>query len=125
MQTATVPIAPLTKNPTVLDTDLQTTRRLGALSDENIPVPVKPTPLQGTLPLSPTVAPSKTVSPQVPLPTPRVIVVQAGETLGEIILRTYTRLDNQLLTRVRETNPGITNPSHLEMGQRIVLPAVQ
>jgi phage tail protein X len=125
MQTATVPIAPLTENRTELSTDLQTTRRLGSLSAEDMPAPVKHMRLQGTLPISPILAPSETVPSQVPLPTPRVIVVQAGDTLGEIILRTYKRLDNQLLTMVREANPGITNPSHIEVGQRIVVPTVQ
>jgi hypothetical protein len=125
MQTATVPIAPLTENRTELSTDLQTARRLGSLSAEDLPASVKHMRLQGTLPISPILAPSETVPSQVPLPTPRVIVVQAGDTLGEIILRTYKRLDNQLLTMVREANPGITNPSHIEVGQRIVVPTVQ
>ena len=50
------------------------------------------------------------------------MVVQAGDTLGEIIRRTYKRLDRRLLTLVQEANPNLTNPSHIEIGQYIVLP---
>lgn len=67
-------------------------------------------------------APSDAVSSPVPLSTPRVIVVQAGDTLGEIILRTYKRLDGRLLALVQGANPNLTNPSHIDIGQYIVLP---
>ena len=100
----TVPTAPLTESRTESGTDLQTTSRLGPTS------------------VRPTSAPSATVRPQAPLPAPRVIVVQAGDTLGEIIQQTYKRLDSQWLTMVQAANPGMTNPSHIEVGQRIVLP---
>ena len=66
--------------------------------------------------------PSDVVSSPASLSTPRVIVVQGGDTLGEIILRTYKRLDSRLLTLVQGANPNLTNPSRIEIGQRIVLP---
>ena len=50
------------------------------------------------------------------------IVVQAGDTLGKILLRTYKRLDRRLLTLVQGANPHLTNPAHIEIGQRLVLP---
>jgi general secretion pathway protein A len=69
-------------------------------------------------------APSDAVSSPVSPSTPRVIVVQAGDTLGEIIRRTYKRLDSRLLTLVQGANPNLTNPSRIEIGQRIVLPTL-
>jgi general secretion pathway protein A len=67
-------------------------------------------------------APSDAVASPVPLSTSRVIVVQAGDTLGKIIRRTYKRLDSRLLTLVQGANPHLTNPARIEIGQRIVLP---
>ena len=67
-------------------------------------------------------APSDAVSSPIPRSTPRVVVVQAGDTLGTILLRAYKRLDRRLLTLVQEANPNLTNPAHIEIGQRIVLP---
>jgi general secretion pathway protein A len=58
-----------------------------------------------------------------PFPEPYVIVVRAGDTLGEIILRHYKRLDNRLLTVVQEANPEITNPARISIGQVIALPS--
>ena len=92
---------------------------------KDIQAPGQNVGLPGTLSVRPTSAPSATVRPHVPLPAPRVIVVQAGDTLGEIILQTYKRLDYQRLTMVQAANPGMTNLSHIEVGQRIVLPPLQ
>ena len=69
-------------------------------------------------------ASSDAVSSPVSPSTPRVMVVQAGDTLGAIIRRTYKRLDSRLLTLVQGANPNLTNPSHIEIGQRIVLPTL-
>ena len=78
------------------------------------------TRLTGTSGAAP--APSDAVASPGPRSTPRVIVVQAGDTLGKILLRTYKRLDSRLLTLVQGANPHLTNPAHIEIGQRIVLP---
>jgi phage tail protein X len=51
-----------------------------------------------------------------------VVVVRDGDTLGDIILRTYKRFDRRLLALVQEANPNLTNPSRIVIGQRIVLP---
>jgi hypothetical protein len=63
------------------------------------------------------------VALQAPFPEPHIIVVRAGDTLGEIVLRHYTRLDNRLLTVVQEANPEITNPARISIGQVIALPS--
>ena len=78
------------------------------------------TRLTGTSGAAP--APSDAVASPGPRSTPRVIVVQAGDTLGKILLRTYKRLDSRLLTLVQGANPHLTNPAHIEIGQRLVLP---
>jgi general secretion pathway protein A len=121
-QTVTVPTAPLTESRIESGTGLQTISRLGPTIAENIQAPGQNVRLPGTLSVRPTSAPSATVRPQVLRPAPRVIVVQAGDTLGEIMLQTYKRLDYQWLTMVQAANPGMTNPAHIEVGQRIVLP---
>jgi type II secretory pathway predicted ATPase ExeA len=94
-------------------------------STEDSLSPQKPGRVASTLAISmpgAASAPSDAVSSPVPPSTPRVIVVQAGDTLGEIIRRTYKRLDRRLLTLVQGANPNLTNPSHIEIGQYIVLP---
>lgn len=54
--------------------------------------------------------------------TPRVVLVQEGDTLGAIILRAYKRFDSRLLALVQEANPNLANPSRIVIGQQIVLP---
>jgi len=122
---AVAPTASLTDSRPESGTDQQTGSRAGSTIAEDLQTPVQNPGPAGTLFTSPTSIPSGTVRPPAPPPAPRVIVVQAGDTLGEIVLRAYKRLDNQLLTMVQESNPDITNLSHIEVGQRIVLPALQ
>ena len=52
------------------------------------------------------------------------IVVQSGETLRQITLRTLGRYDNRLIEQIQNLNPRITNPNHIETDQEIRIPQV-
>jgi hypothetical protein len=53
-----------------------------------------------------------------------VVVVQAGDTLAEIIRHEYGRFDPPILALIQAINPDITDPSFITVNQRIVLPAL-
>jgi general secretion pathway protein A len=52
-----------------------------------------------------------------------IVVVKPQETLYRICLEHFRRFDEKLLQQVRALNPRITDPNHIEAGQRIILPA--
>jgi hypothetical protein len=51
-----------------------------------------------------------------------VVEVMPGQTLWHITLDHFGRSDKNLVEEVRALNPRITDPNHIEPGQRIVLP---
>jgi hypothetical protein len=54
---------------------------------------------------------------------PNVVVeVKPGQTLRQISLGHFGWLDGELVEEIRTLNPRITDPNHIEPGQRIVLP---
>ena len=56
--------------------------------------------------------------------SPTVIVVVAPQkTLYRICVEHFGQFDEKLLDQIRALNPRITDPSHIETGQRIILPA--
>ena len=128
------PSAPLTPSPVMATlqaaTSLPVVPQESHLEPTSTAVPLFPqeygrmdsTRLSGTL--GATLVPSDAISAPAPQSTPRVVVVQAGDTLGSILLRTYKRLDRRLVTLVQEANPTLMNPAHIEIGQRIVLPTL-
>jgi general secretion pathway protein A len=52
-----------------------------------------------------------------------IVVVEPQKTLYGICVEHFGRFDNKLLEQIRALNPRITDPSHIETGQRIILPA--
>jgi hypothetical protein len=52
-----------------------------------------------------------------------IVVVEPQKTLYRICLEHFGRFDEKLLEQIRALNPRITDPSHIETGQRIILPA--
>jgi general secretion pathway protein A len=60
-------------------------------------------------------------SPPPPAPT-NVVEVKPGQTLRQISLCYFGRYDGNLVAKIRALNPRITDPNHIETGQRIVLP---
>jgi general secretion pathway protein A len=52
-----------------------------------------------------------------------IVVVKPGKTLYRICVETFGRSDKKLLQQIRALNPRITDPDHIETGQRIILPA--
>ena len=50
------------------------------------------------------------------------VVVQSGETLRQIALRTVGHYSGKLIEQVRKLNPTMTDPNHIEAGQEIRLP---
>ena len=55
----------------------------------------------------------------------KIVIVQVGDTLGEILLGEYGKVTPNLTSFVQEANPVITDPSRIEIGQRIVLPILR
>ena len=52
-----------------------------------------------------------------------IVVVEPQKTLYRICLEHFGTFDEKLLQQVRALNPRITDPNHIEAGQRIILPA--
>jgi general secretion pathway protein A len=52
-----------------------------------------------------------------------IVVVEPQKTLYRICLEHFGRYDEKLFEEIRALNPRITDPSHIETGQRIILPA--
>lgn len=50
------------------------------------------------------------------------VVVLPGDTLRQIALRTGGKYSGKILKQIRKLNPGMTDPSHLEVGQEVRLP---
>jgi general secretion pathway protein A len=67
---------------------------------------------------------AETAPSSVPVNDPEVIkvVVQSGDTLRQITLRALGQCDDKLIQRIRELNPSLTNPDHIETDQEIRLP---
>jgi hypothetical protein len=66
------------------------------------------TPLQPTLPNND----SETLN----------VVVQSGDTLHVIVLRTLGQDSRKLIEQIQKLNPVVTDPDHIEAGQKIRLP---
>lgn len=66
------------------------------------------TPLQSSLPSND----SETIK----------VVVQSGETLRQIAFRTLGHDSGKLVEQIRQLNPTLTDPNHIEVGQEIRLP---
>jgi type II secretory pathway predicted ATPase ExeA len=49
-------------------------------------------------------------------------VVQPNDTLRDLCVSTVGRYDSAILSEIRELNPGLKNPDHLDAGQEIRLP---
>jgi type II secretory pathway predicted ATPase ExeA len=49
-------------------------------------------------------------------------VVQPNDTLRDLCVSTVGRYDSTVLSKIRELNPGLKNPDHLDAGQEIRLP---
>ena len=63
-------------------------------------------------------------SDTVPSGNPTVVVeVEPSQTLEQVSVSHFGRFDNKLLQEIRALNPRITDPDHIETGQRIILPA--
>jgi general secretion pathway protein A len=50
------------------------------------------------------------------------VVVQSGETLRQIAFRTLGHDGGKLVEQIRQLNPTLTDPNHIEVGQEIRLP---
>jgi hypothetical protein len=82
------------------------------------PIPTAPSEIVGEL--------STTASEQSSPPSSDVetltVVVQSGETLRRIALRTVGQFNGEIIEQIRKLNPTITDVNHLEAGQEIKLP---
>jgi len=54
----------------------------------------------------------------------KTVIVQPGDTLRQIILRTIGQFNGDTIEQVRKLNPDIADVDHLEVGQTIRLPRV-
>jgi hypothetical protein len=70
-------------------------------------------------------APAQAISQNSPTRNPVrsfAYVVQPNDTLRDLCVSTVGRYDSTVLTEIRELNPGLKNPDHLDPGQEIRLP---
>ena len=50
------------------------------------------------------------------------VVVQPGQTLRQIALRTLGQYNSELMRQIQSLNAGMTDPNHIEANQEIRLP---
>jgi hypothetical protein len=84
------------------------------------PTKAKPHQAQG-LTLGAGTSPSSASLPQLTDRT-TVVVVEPRDTLRQICLRNIGWYDARLLSKIKELNPGLADPDHVIVDQRIVIP---
>jgi hypothetical protein len=52
------------------------------------------------------------------------VTVYPGQTLFEITTETLGKYDKEVLAQLRNLNPWLRDPNHIEAGQKLVLPPV-
>jgi type II secretory pathway predicted ATPase ExeA len=52
----------------------------------------------------------------------KTVVVHSGDTLRQIALRTVGQYSGKVRDQIRRLNPAMTNPNHIEVGQKVRLP---
>ena len=97
---------------------MQAARSIG-LNRPTLPLAVSATPPAAKSPL---VDRALSTGAQTENPTV-IVVVEPQKTLYRICLEHFGRYDQKRLEQIRALNPRITDPSHIETGQRIILPA--
>jgi general secretion pathway protein A len=116
--TGTIRHAP---SPSFFSSDETHVEGFEPVQSRSIPTPV---PLQ-TVPSPSHVAPLPTAPVDIPEPLPvrKIVIVQKGDTLWNIIRREYRDPHLRLIPLIQAANPEITDPARLRVGQRIVLPS--
>jgi general secretion pathway protein A len=51
-----------------------------------------------------------------------IVVVRSGDTLRQIALRTMGRYSDKIREEIRQLNPAIIDPNHVEIGQKVRVP---
>lgn len=86
--------------------------------------PTIPLAIPTTPPASESAPADHTASSRAATRNPTVIVeVKPRETLNLICVEHFGRCDRESIEQIRALNPRITDPNHIETGQRILLPA--
>ena len=85
--------------------------------------PILPLTVSTTTPADKSAVVDGAASDTVPSGNPTVVVeVRPSQTLEQISVSHFGRFDKKLLQEIRALNPRITDPDHIETGQRIILP---
>jgi general secretion pathway protein A len=85
--------------------------------------PTLPLTVSATTPPDKSAVVGGAASDTVPSGNPTVVVeVKPSQTLEQISVSHFGRFDRKLLQEIRALNPRITDPDHIETGQRIILP---
>jgi len=85
--------------------------------------PTLPLTVSATTPPDKSAVVDGAASDTVPSGNPTVVVeVKPSQTLEQISVSHFGRFDKKLLQEIRALNPRITDPDHIETGQRIILP---
>ena len=85
--------------------------------------PTLPRAVSTTPPASESALVDRTASRAASTGNPTVIVeVKSRKTLYQICVEHFGRFDRESIQKIRALNPRITDPNHIETGQRIVLP---
>ena len=56
--------------------------------------------------------------------TTTTVVVQSGDNLRQIAIRTVGQYSGKIVEQIRRLNPTLSDPNHIEVGQEIRLPQV-
>ena len=55
----------------------------------------------------------------------RSIIVMPGQTLYQISVKYFSKYNREILEEIRELNPSLTNPDHIQSGHEIRIPSVK
>jgi hypothetical protein len=91
-----------------------------------VPAPKRVAPLQAQHPggsAPPHAATQPTLSNPPPQAGERVVSVTPGKTLVSICMESFGSCDEDAMRKIRELNPELSNLDHVEVGQKIRIPA--
>ncbi|MHC4379698.1 MAG: LysM peptidoglycan-binding domain-containing protein [Planctomycetota bacterium] len=130
---------PITQIPTTLEDPLRGVVTMGVQGDSKLAEASFPTEQPPVLPSDadgdhegntdaapanpPVMEPEPTPDPVIEIPQEVRYTVKSGDTLYRILMRTYGTAPEELVDAVAEAN-AMSDPSALEIGQELLLPAV-
>ena len=92
----------------------------------SLPDTTAPTPANRPTPIAIPGAPSSLIGDRTPRPldTEGIVLVAPGQTLMGICVEKFGTCTAELLQQIRQLNPSLNNPDHIETGQSIRIPVL-